>query len=90
MLLALSIQRGYALSNDVTVLVAGFNQPWKSFSGTGIYLRDGGVAEAFYTDAATNRLIVREVPNIQTNACVTVTSLTSVLESYTLICVSRT
>lgn len=63
-LLALSVQAGYARGHGVNFLASGLNKPSNKNGGSGIYLANGTIAEAYISGQFGTKLIVQDVPII--------------------------
>lgn len=64
LLLALSVHAGYARGHGLNLLASGLNNPSNKNGGSGIYLANGTIAEAFISGNFGTKLIVQDVPII--------------------------
>lgn len=62
--LALQIQEGWAIANNVNLLAAGANQPSQGSSGTGIYSGNSGALQSLVTGLTTSTSLNYNVPEI--------------------------
>ncbi|XP_076649284.1 vanin-like protein 1 [Halictus rubicundus] len=61
-LTAIQIQFGWAFTEDVNLLVSGYNNPSGSNTGSGIYLGRDGIANATFSYTNGRKMLVSRVP----------------------------
>lgn len=64
--LALSIQHGYVKTKGINLIVSGLNNPSKKNGGSGIYLHNGKIAQAYISGTRGSKLIIQDVPKVPT------------------------
>ncbi|KAL6443277.1 hypothetical protein ACFW04_002879 [Cataglyphis niger] len=61
-LTAVQTQAGWSFSEDVNLLVSGYNEPASGNTGSGIYLGRKGIGEAIMSETTGDKILVFEVP----------------------------
>lgn len=69
-LTSVQTQAGWAYSENVNLLAAGYNYPAQGSTGSGIYLGRQGVASAIFLNSARDQLLISRVPKMRKDRAV--------------------